>query len=138
MPTAKRWLRLIGHENYGSSNFTGVDRSHLRPQTKVQGTQAISAGAHAGAVVPLQSGVRWLRENSVSRARAENAAHARRMLPGGRGVRRSDGGDPGWRALAAPADRRNCRGLGRAQEVHLSVYQRSIIETEDSSLQTQQ
>ena len=46
--------------------------------------QAVSAGADAGAAVPLQPGVRRLRQDSVSGAHSEEGADAGRVLPGGR------------------------------------------------------
>ena len=48
------------------------------------------------------------------------------VLRGGRGVRRAGRLDPRRRAAAAPADRRDRRGLGRAQEVRLPVHQRAF------------
>jgi len=69
---------------------------------KLNGQEEVSSRADAGAVVPLQSGVRRLRQDSVSRAHPEGGAYARRLLQGSRGVRYPDGCDPGGEPLLHP------------------------------------
>ena len=68
----------------------------------------------------------------------KNEPHARRMLQGGRRVRRADGVHPRRRAADASADRRDRRRPGRAQEIHLSLHQRAAAEREARSVQAQQ
>ena len=76
---------------------------------RLDGQKALSAGAHAGAAVPLQPGVRRLRQGAVSAAHSQEASLAGRMLSRGRRVRRAHGVDSRRRAAAAPADRRDRR-----------------------------
>src|SRR5713226_716017 len=49
----------------GSSCIPDVDGGDLRPAAKDCPTEALSTGADAGATVPLQSGVRGMRQDSV-------------------------------------------------------------------------
>jgi organic radical activating enzyme len=65
---------------HASSCVTNVDGGELCAAAEARRTEAVSAGADAGAAVPLQSGVRGLREDSVSGARAEARAFAGRVL----------------------------------------------------------
>ena len=71
-------------------------------------TQALSAGADARAAVPLQSGLRRLRQDPVPGAHPENRTHARRVLQGGRRMRRA-------RWFASPAASRCC--IRRSTEI---------------------
>jgi len=59
-----------------SSGFSNVGGEQLRAQEPAPGTQAIPAGSDAGSVVPLQSGMRGLRQGAVSGTRTEGPAHA--------------------------------------------------------------
>ena len=127
--------RALAH---GCSGFADVDGGDVRLEATHPGAQALSAGADAGAAVPLQPGVRRLRQDPVSRARAEAKSLARRVLPRGRRVWRADGVHPRRRAADASPDRRDRRGPGRAQEVHLSLHQRAVAQREDRSVQAQQ
>ena len=78
---------------------------------KLRGTETVSARPDAGAFASLQSGLRWLRKDPVSRARLEEAVDPGGVLPRGRGMRRSDGKHPRRRAADASADRRDRQGL---------------------------
>ncbi len=68
---------------------------------KLRRTQALPARADARAAVPLQPGLRRLRQDPVPRAHPQEAAHPRRMLPRRRGMRRA-------RWSASPAASRCC------------------------------
>src|ERR1700682_4882731 len=59
------------------THFTSLDRRHLCAEAKAPGPQALSVCADAGAAVSLQSGVRGLREDSVSAAHFEKGIDAR-------------------------------------------------------------
>ena len=57
--------------NNASTNLSNVDRRQLRAEAKAVRTKAVSAGADAGAVVPVQPRLRGLREDSISSAYLE-------------------------------------------------------------------
>src|SRR5215470_13478345 len=89
---------------FGGSNFTDVDSSKLRPEAEDVWTPALSPCPHAGTAVPLQPGMRRLRQDPVSRAHPEKTAHAGRMLQC-RGRVRGANGQHSWRRAAhASAD----------------------------------
>src|ERR1700693_3515175 len=88
----------------GSPSLASLDGCNLCFEAEADGQEEVSARAYAGAAVPLQSGVRRLRKDSVSCAHPEGRAYARRLLQGSRRMRHPDGRNPGWRAAAAPAD----------------------------------
>src|SRR5580658_8061147 len=67
-PLQPRYNGALGQLTYASPGLANVDRSNLRPQAAPQATPALPAGAHAGAAVPLQSGLCGLREDPVSGA----------------------------------------------------------------------
>ena len=71
---------------------------------KIKGRKRYPARAHAGAAVPLQPGVRRLRQDSVSGAHSEGRSSRPRSASGGRRVRHADGLDSRRRAAAASAD----------------------------------
>src|SRR5258708_6012732 len=96
----------------GSPSLASLDGCNLCFEAEADGPEEVSAGADAGAAVPLQSGVRRLRQDSVSRAHPEGAASARRLLQGGRRVRNPDGCDPRRRTAAASADAAAVRRRG--------------------------
>src|SRR5437660_924707 len=75
----------------GSSSLASLDGCNVCSEAEAQRPQAVSAGADAGAAVPLQSGLRRLWKDSVSRAHPEGGAFSRRVLQGGGRVRRADG-----------------------------------------------
>src|SRR5712692_479280 len=86
-------LELSG-EDAGTS-FTNVDGGNVRPPAEAQRTQALPVCADARAAVPVQSGMRGLRKDSVSRAHSENGIVARGVLPRRGRVRHADGVHPG-------------------------------------------
>src|SRR5258708_818054 len=69
----------ISRLNAGT-DFTSLDRRHIRAETKALGAQALSLCADAGAAVSLQPGVRGMRQNSISTPYSEKGIDARRML----------------------------------------------------------
>ena len=71
-------------EQSGRTCFTNVDCGVLRPRAKAQGTQAVPARPDAGAAVPVQSGVRGLRENPISSAHPEKGSLPGRLFQSGR------------------------------------------------------
>ncbi len=80
------------------------------------GPQALSAGADAGAAVPLQPGLRRLRQDRLSGRNPEPAPVGRRVHGGDRRVRRAGRGDRRRRAAAASAtSRRSSRAPSRAR-----------------------
>src|SRR5271167_161808 len=83
---------------HASTCFTDVDRDELCAAAEARGEKAVSAGADAGAAVPVQPGLRGMREDSVPGTYFEEGPHARGVLPGSGGVWRADGVDPGRRA----------------------------------------
>src|ERR1039457_3532257 len=98
---------ILYYRGYARSRVADVDRRQLRSPAEAEGPEALSAGAHAGAAVSLQPGVRRLRKDPVSRPYSEAAVDARGVLPRGGRVRRADGGHLGRGTAAAPADRRD-------------------------------
>ncbi len=88
------------------------------------GKKALSSGVDAGAPVPLQSGLRGVREDSVPRPNLEEAPHRRAMSSGRGGVRGADGQHPGWRAADVPGDRPARRRAREPEEVRLPVHER--------------
>src|SRR5258707_11766903 len=103
----------------GSSSLASLDGCNLCFEAEADGQEEVSARADAGAAVPLQSGVRRMRKNSVSRAHPEGGAYARRLFQGGRRVRNPDGCDSRRRTAAASADAGDRCRTGSAQEVRL-------------------
>src|SRR5438477_12919029 len=90
--------------DHACTGVTSVDCCDLPAKAEIGGAEAVSVCADAGAAVPLQPGVRGVREDSVSAAHPEEGTDARRMLQGGRRVRDPDGVDSGRRAADALAD----------------------------------
>ena len=89
---------------------------------KLKGRKQYPARPDAGAAAALQSGLRRLRQNPISRARAEKAAYSRGMFPRGGRMRRPGGQHPRRRAADASADRRNRRtGWSRARSTSISA-----------------
>src|SRR2546429_254659 len=64
------------------TDFTDVDGCNVRPQAKAEGAEALPVRADAGAVVPLQSGMRGMRQNPIPRTHPKNGIEPGRMLPG--------------------------------------------------------
>src|ERR1019366_9578830 len=62
---------ILYYRGYARSRVADVDRRQLCPPAEAEGPQALSAGAHAGAALSLQPGVRRLREDPVSRSYSE-------------------------------------------------------------------
>src|SRR6266567_434233 len=82
----------ISREDAGTG-FTNVDGRNVRPEAKAAGAKALSVCADAGAAVPLQFGLRWVRQNPISRAHLENGLDPGGMLQGRGRVRHADGFD---------------------------------------------
>src|SRR5580658_704910 len=121
--------------SYACSGFTDVDGGVVCAAAEARGAEAVSAGADAGAALPVQSGLRGMREDSVSGAHFEEGSLAGGMFPGGGRVRGADGFDPGRRAADASADRGDRRGAGGAEEIYLLMHQRAAAEGKDSAVQ---
>src|SRR5580658_4824350 len=130
-------ISLVSRINAGTY-FTDVDGRDVRPQAENCGAQTLPVCADARAAIPLQSGVRRLRKDSISRAYPEEGVEPGRVLQGGGRVRHADGFHPRRRAAYAPANRQDRRRPGRAQEVHLSVHQRVASKGKAESLQAKQ
>src|SRR5271168_222372 len=111
--------------SYGSASLASLYGCHVCAEAEADGAEEVSAGADAGAAVPLQPGVCRLRQDSVSGAYPEGGVVAGGVLQGGGRVRDADGVDPGRRAAAAPADAGDCGGSGRAKEVRVYVHERA-------------
>src|SRR6202521_447335 len=109
-------LEISGED--AGTDFTDVDGCDVRPQAKAEGAEALPVRPDAGAAVPLQSGMRGMRQNPVSRTHFKNGLEPGRMLQGRGRVRHADGFDSRWRAADAPGDRQDRRWIGRAEEVH--------------------
>ena len=92
--------------------------------------QALPARADARAALPLQPGLRRLREDPVPGEHPEVAAQLRGVHAGGGRVPGADGEPAGRRAADAPRDRPHRGGARRAQEVHLPVHQRAAARRE--------
>src|ERR1700691_206804 len=122
----------------GSSCISDVDGRFLCSAPEGGGTQALSAGVDAGAAVSLQSGLRGMRQDSVSRPHFEDRSLAGRLLQSGRRMRSADGVDSRRRAADASGDRQDCRRAGGAQEIYLSLHQRAAAEREAAPVQAQQ
>ena len=88
----------------------GPDR-RLHREAAARGREALSAGADAGAAVPLQSGLRRLRQDRLSGRDPEPAPVGRAMHGGDRRMRRAGGVHRRRRAAAAQA---TCRRSSRA------------------------
>ena len=73
----------------------------------LRGPQALSAGADARAAVPLQSRLRRLRQDRLSRPDPRSAPVGRRLPGGGRRMRRAGGRDRRRRAAPAPGASRD-------------------------------
>src|SRR4051812_21118053 len=70
---------------HAGSSLANVDRRHIRARPQAARHEALPAGPHAGAAVPLQSGLWRLREDSASGRNSQAESHAARVLSGGRG-----------------------------------------------------
>src|SRR5208282_432076 len=68
----------------GSSRIPDVDSGLLRSAPEAGRTQALSARAHARAAVPLQPGLRRMRQDPVPRPHSEERSLCRRLLESGR------------------------------------------------------
>ena len=98
----------------------------LRAAAAAARRQAVSAGADAGAAVPLQPGLRRLRQDSASGGDPAAAPDARAVLGSGRRMRRADRLDS--RRRAAACIRRSTRSSpawSRARNTSISAPTRS-------------
>jgi hypothetical protein len=57
---------LMEETTDGSASLASLDRRKLRFEAEAHGSEEVSACADAGAIVPLQPGLRWLRKDPVS------------------------------------------------------------------------
>src|ERR1700677_3240955 len=101
----------------GSASLASLDRRKLRFEAEAHGPEKVSARADAGAIVPLQSRLRGLRKDPVSRPHSQGRAVARGLLQSSGRVRNSNGRDPRRRTVAAPPDAGDRCWPGCAQEV---------------------
>src|SRR4029077_5410702 len=148
-PSRLQWRRLGGWSAVfpynleisrldARTDITSLDGRHLCAEAEAHRAEALPVRVDAGAAVSLQSGVRGLRQNSLSTTHSEEGIDARGVFQGGGRVRDADGFDSGRRAADAHADRQDCRRPRRAQEIHLSVHQRAALEGKSRFIQTQQ
>ena len=103
-------------------------------EAEAHGAQALSAGADAGAAVPLQSRLRRLRQDRLSGPDPQPAPLGAGMPRRGRRMRRADGRDPRRRAADPQGDRRDRQGHRGAQEIRLAVHQRAAAGEEAASV----
>src|SRR5882762_2328614 len=64
------------------TDFTDVDGCDVRPKAKAERSKAVPVRADAGAAVPLQPGLRGMRQDPISRAHPKNGFDPGRMLQG--------------------------------------------------------
>ena len=112
------------HPNDGYSDLPDGDGCRLCSEEKARWQPALPAGADAGAALPLQPGLRRLRQGAVPAPHSEKAAQPRGVLCRGRGIGRPDGLAARRRAALAPADCRDRQRTGGAQKIRLPVHQR--------------
>src|SRR6266850_5098776 len=120
------------------ANITNVDGCVLCADAETKGPQEIPARADARTAFSLQSRLRRVWQNPISRPHFEPAPYSRTMLGGGGGMRHPNGCDPGRRAPDPPGDRYNCVRLRRAEEIRLPVHQRAAVEAKTRPFQTVQ
>ena len=89
---------------YGYPAAAADQGRRLYPEAASGRAEALSAGADAGAAVPLQPGLRRLRQDRLSRRDPEQAPVGRGMPGRGRRMRRARGRDRRRRAAAAQGD----------------------------------
>src|SRR5262249_41931655 len=90
---------------YECACFTDVGGGVLCRPTEARRAQALPARADARAAVPVQPGLRGLREDPVSSADLAEASDRRAVSGRGRRVRRAGRVDPGRRAAHVPGYR---------------------------------
>src|SRR5579862_60821 len=115
-------------DEHSWTSIADVGGGVVRGDAEAEGPQAVSAGPDARAAAALQFGLRRVRKNSVSRARAEEAVDAGGMFPRGGRMRRADREYPGRRTADAPADSGDRQRADCAQEIHLPLHQRAAAE----------
>src|SRR5581483_1262753 len=93
--------------SHGNSTAAKCDDPALRSETAAARRRTLSDGAHARAAVSLQSGVRRLRQDRLSRRDPGSSAKSGRMYGGDRRVRRSGGVDRRRRAADPQRDARD-------------------------------
>ena len=103
-------------------------------QQRLTGPQTLSAGADAGAAVPLQSRLLRLRQDRLSRRDPQQAPVGAGMPRRGRRMRRADGRHPGRRAADPQGDRRDRQRHRGAQEIRLAVHQCAAAGKEAASV----
>ena len=100
-----RKRRVVGYNiAYACTGVASLDCCYLPAEAEIGGEEAVSVCLDAGTVVPVQFGLRGLREDSVSPSHFEEGAVAGGVLQGGGGVRDADGVDTWRRAFDAFAD----------------------------------
>src|SRR5579864_5595995 len=83
--------RLEQRLKNASTCFSDVDGRNVSLEAKASGTQTVSFCADAGASLPLQSGMRRLRQDSISSAHFEEGINAGRVLQSGGRMRHAYG-----------------------------------------------
>ena len=128
---------IIRARRHGHPASPAAPGRRLRPQAEAPRARQVSPGADARAAVPLQSGVRRLRQDRLPDADPESTPE-RPGVPGrGRRVRRAGGLDSGRRAVDPQGHRRDRQGSDRAPEVRLPVHQRAPGREEDRPVRAQ-
>src|SRR6266853_41873 len=74
----KSSLEISGGD--AGTDFTDVDGCDVRPQAKAERAKALPVRVDAGAAVPLQPGLRGMRQNPISRAHFKDGLEPGRML----------------------------------------------------------
>src|SRR5215472_5424131 len=131
-------IQFHGQWGNAGTSLTNVDGCDLRPEAKAKRAQALPVRADARALVPLQFGLRRLREDTVSGAHLEKGIVTRGVLQGRGGMRHADGVHPWRRASDALGDRQDCGGARGAEEVYLSLHQCPAAQRKTASFQAQQ
>src|SRR5437763_900185 len=120
------------------ATITDADGCVLCADAETKGPQEIPARADARTAFSLQSRLRRMRQNPISRPYFEPPPHSGTMLGGGGGMRHPNGCNPGWRAPDPPGDQHHCLRLCRAEEIRLPVHERAAVEAKTGSFQTVQ
>src|SRR5262249_16378829 len=107
LPVPASCLTSLNSGANASTSLTNVDGVFLRPQAKDRRSQPLPIWPHARAAFPLQSRVRRLRQDPISRPHPEKRAHSGRVLQSRRRVRHAHGLYSRRRTADAPADRQD-------------------------------
>src|ERR1700682_2579779 len=109
----------------------------LHSSSALGAKKALSAGTYVGAPVSMQSRVRGLRQNRLSRQDSKSAAISRRMFGSGRRMRRASRIDSGRRAPPSQRIAASREGNHCAEKVRLPLHERALDGKEDASVRAE-